>query len=418
MQGALVFVGILALAMANVPIDTIDSKTVKDDVPIYEIQTKLRHDLLDSYDKTALPILTVGKPVDVKVGSMLIKSDIDEDDGVVRSDMFFVVMFKDPRLAWDVEQYQGIDQLGIPSTDVWLPDVTHFQDTRKFTGMEQLAATFGNNINVIVYSDGSVVYVPSITVETPCKLDYTQWPLDTQFCSTKFGSWIYDDRFIKLEIIDAEELMDNDRFKPVPSLTWNLEDMRLKKTDFKYKDLKFDVIDIKFVFHRKAEKFCTTLFGPIFVSILISILGFLEPSGKPVKHLMYIFNIFFIMAVTLFHVGNGVEGKPKIFGFIFGFVLVQFVIVFGDHLSKVGNCFGKKIIKVVKKFQKNDKYSQQHDDSLTDPVVIREVNEQAAKPLYTFALQGLLLGIHVTLIAALYMAYWPSKFMVIHDPQV
>lgn len=45
---------------------------------------------------------------------------------------------------------------------------------------------------VLVYSDGTVLWVPPATLVAMCQLDLTYWPYDTQTCHLTMGSWTHD----------------------------------------------------------------------------------------------------------------------------------------------------------------------------------------------------------------------------------
>ena len=49
-----------------------------------------------------------------------------------------------------------------------------------------------NELNVVVYSNGLVSWVPVYNLESDCAMDLTYFPFDTQNCSIKVGSWTYD----------------------------------------------------------------------------------------------------------------------------------------------------------------------------------------------------------------------------------
>ncbi|MPC92026.1 Neuronal acetylcholine receptor subunit alpha-3 [Portunus trituberculatus] len=45
------------------------------------------------------------------------------------------------------------------------------------------------NTDVIIDSDGTVVWVPPATFRSECPLDVTYWPYDSQACALYLGSW-------------------------------------------------------------------------------------------------------------------------------------------------------------------------------------------------------------------------------------
>ena len=54
---------------------------------------------------------------------------------------------------------------------------------------ERFDGTFQTNI--VVNSDGSMLYVPPGIFKSTCKIDITWFPFDDQKCDLKFGSWTY-----------------------------------------------------------------------------------------------------------------------------------------------------------------------------------------------------------------------------------
>ena len=54
---------------------------------------------------------------------------------------------------------------------------------------ERFDGTFQTNI--VVSSDGSMLYVPPGIFKSTCKIDITWFPFDDQKCDLKFGSWTY-----------------------------------------------------------------------------------------------------------------------------------------------------------------------------------------------------------------------------------
>ncbi len=54
--------------------------------------------------------------------------------------------------------------------------------------------------NVVVYSNGNMMYVPPGMFKSTCNIDITWYPFDTQNCQLKFGSWSYDGGSIDLKL--------------------------------------------------------------------------------------------------------------------------------------------------------------------------------------------------------------------------
>jgi hypothetical protein len=53
---------------------------------------------------------------------------------------------------------------------------------------------------VLVYNNGTVLWVPSVPLATTCSLELSNFPKDVQKCTMMFGSWVYDKTEIDLHL--------------------------------------------------------------------------------------------------------------------------------------------------------------------------------------------------------------------------
>ena len=61
---------------------------------------------------------------------------------------------------------------------------------------------------MVVYQDGSVLWIPHRIYYSSCSVDVTNYPFDTQTCRMTFGSWAYHGNEIDLVFYDDLERMD------------------------------------------------------------------------------------------------------------------------------------------------------------------------------------------------------------------
>lgn len=57
---------------------------------------------------------------------------------------------------------------------------------------ESPAHTGKGNTFLVVYSSGSITWIPPRILTTTCKTDLTFFPFDEQECKIKMGSWTYN----------------------------------------------------------------------------------------------------------------------------------------------------------------------------------------------------------------------------------
>ena len=64
----------------------------------------------------------------------------------------------------------------IPHNDIWIPDLT------VYTLKEEMKINYTpwGKVEAVVYKDGSVVFIPPVTMKTWCKPNYDNWPFGEQ----------------------------------------------------------------------------------------------------------------------------------------------------------------------------------------------------------------------------------------------
>lgn len=82
-------------------------------------------------------------------------------------------------------------------------------------------AHFTQKVNVRLFYDGFVQWVPVARFSSNCKVDVTYFPFDTQICYLKFGSWSYNGWMVDLRLnngihaVDLSEYVENNEWKVI-----------------------------------------------------------------------------------------------------------------------------------------------------------------------------------------------------------
>ena len=61
-----------------------------------------------------------------------------------------------------------------------------------FPQLSSAKETSQHDTLVVLYSDGTVNWVPRAIITSGCTMDYEYFPFDTQVCVIKVGSWTLD----------------------------------------------------------------------------------------------------------------------------------------------------------------------------------------------------------------------------------
>ena len=76
--------------------------------------------------------------------------------------------------------------------------------------------------NIVVHSNGDMLWVPPGLFLSTCKIDITWFPFDDQKCTMKFGSWTYTSDGIDLQLSsdegDASDFIPNGEWKLIGKL--------------------------------------------------------------------------------------------------------------------------------------------------------------------------------------------------------
>nr|XP_054753795.1 neuronal acetylcholine receptor subunit alpha-10-like [Lytechinus pictus] len=93
-------------------------------------------------------------------------------------------MWIDENLTWDPNEYGGVNITTVKPSDVWLPDISLYENAQKeFINFQE---TF-----IMVSPNGEMDWYFPATVTSLCKVDITYFPYDVQRCNVTFGPWSY-----------------------------------------------------------------------------------------------------------------------------------------------------------------------------------------------------------------------------------
>lgn len=92
--------------------------------------------------------------------------------------------------------------------------------------------------NVLIYSDGKIVWIPPAIYQSSCTIDVTYFPFDQQKCVMKFGSWTFTGDQVSLEL--QKKYVDlNDYWK---SGTWDIVEVPAFLNIYRFVSLGFPLL--------------------------------------------------------------------------------------------------------------------------------------------------------------------------------
>ena len=77
-----------------------------------------------------------------------------------------------------------------------------------FAGSADTRLRFRREAPAIIYSDGTILWIPMAILKSTCDIDLTHFPFDEQTCSLKFYSWTYNGDEVDLDFFDNRGEVD------------------------------------------------------------------------------------------------------------------------------------------------------------------------------------------------------------------
>ncbi|XP_063224961.1 gamma-aminobutyric acid receptor alpha-like [Bacillus rossius redtenbacheri] len=301
--------------------------------------SQLLDNLLRGYDNSVRPDFG-GPPavveVDIMVRSM---GPISEVDMTYSMDCYFRQSWVDRRLSFRGDK----DTLALSISmlaRIWKPD-TYF-----YNGKQSYLHTITTpNKFVRLHQDGRVLYSSRLTIKAGCPMNLEDFPMDTQRCPLKFGSFGYSARDVLYRWNGARQVaiaedMKLSQFDLIDTPSANQTDL--------LKSGEYSMLLVSFHLQRHMGNFLIQVYGPCVLLVVLSWVSFWlnrEATADRVS-----LGITTVLTMTFL----GLEARtdlPKVayptaldffvflsFGFIFA-TIIQFAVVhyFTKHGS--GECY-------------------------------------------------------------------------------
>uniref|UniRef100_A0A4W3JIZ7 Cholinergic receptor, nicotinic, alpha 6 n=1 Tax=Callorhinchus milii TaxID=7868 RepID=A0A4W3JIZ7_CALMI len=226
--------------------------------------------MFSRFTKYIRPVENVSNPVMVQFEvsmSQLVK--VDEVNQILETNLWLRHIWNDYKLRWNPVDFDGIEQIRVPSDKIWKPDIVLYNNA---VGDFQVE----DKTKALLKYDGTVTWIPPAIFKSSCPMDITYFPFDYQNCSMKFGSWSYDKAKIDLIIIGSKVNL-KDFWE---SGEWEIIDAPGYKHDIKYNCCEEIYTDITYSFYirRLPLFYSVNLIIPCLLISFLTVLVFYLPS--------------------------------------------------------------------------------------------------------------------------------------------
>uniref|UniRef100_A0A8C5KF05 Neuronal acetylcholine receptor subunit beta-4 n=1 Tax=Jaculus jaculus TaxID=51337 RepID=A0A8C5KF05_JACJA len=251
-------------------------------------EEKLMDDLLNKtrYNNLIRPATSNSQLISIHLELSLAQLiSVNEREQFMTTNIWLKQEWTDYRLSWNSSCYEGVNILRIPAKRIWLPDIVLYNNA---DGTYEVSVY----TNVIVYSNGSITWLPPAIYKSACKIEVKHFPFDQQNCTLKFRSWTYDHTEIDMVLISPSAIMDDF----TPSGEWDIVALPGRRTvnpqDPSYVDVTYD-----FIIKRKPLFYTINLIIPCVLITSLAILVFYLPSDCGEKMTLC---ISVLLALTFF----------------------------------------------------------------------------------------------------------------------
>ncbi|NP_001301034.1 acetylcholine receptor subunit alpha-1-A-like precursor [Limulus polyphemus] len=187
-------------------------------------ESKLLNAKLLKYDKRVIPKENKDTPISVKIGfQMRYISSLDEETNTLNVEGWLLMKWKDADLQWDPEEFGGVKELYIDSSDIWTPDIALYESSSADNFFPRA------QVKLIARNTGEVLWVPPVSFQTICPLVPNSYE---QRCNLTLGSWVRSIRDIDVHP-DPDTDPDGESFVRVHQ-KWELIDVNIIRKDAIY----------------------------------------------------------------------------------------------------------------------------------------------------------------------------------------
>ncbi|KAG7495946.1 acetylcholine receptor subunit beta-like [Solea senegalensis] len=258
-----------------------------------EVERRLHKKLFQNYNMKVRPAHYWEDKVMVRVGMTLSQLvSLNEKNGEMTTNVFMNLAWTDYRLSWNPKEYENINVLRIPPNKVWRPDIYLINNN---DGQFDVALY----VNVLVYSDGTVNWLPPAIYRSSCSIEVAYFPFDWQNCSMVFRSYTYDASEVDLQyFLDdngneiQEIVIDENAFTENGEWAICHKPSRKNIKEDLYEDITFYLI-----IERKPLFYIINIILPCILTSVLAIFVFYLPPGAGEKMTL---SISVLIAQTVF----------------------------------------------------------------------------------------------------------------------
>ncbi|XP_077864974.1 neuronal acetylcholine receptor subunit alpha-3-like [Saccoglossus kowalevskii] len=253
----------------------------------WEVSSELVEGLLSNYPKHVRPVKNNSKPITVEHKLLPIQIlDVDEKNQILILKVWINHMWYDDFLTWKPEDHGDIEDIVIPVSEIWQPDITLYQS---------VSEKFDRHVNtdVSVTWEGYVKAPQPMILQSTCSIDATYFPFDIQVCELKFGSWSYSSSKIDIVVHPLSAGLSN----YVTNGEWDLSSLHVVRNNIKYECCTDSYPDVTYTLYlrRRPLFYIFNIVLPGVLLFILVLVGFYLPSDCGERMTLFVTSMLALM---------------------------------------------------------------------------------------------------------------------------
>ncbi|XP_030638135.1 acetylcholine receptor subunit epsilon [Chanos chanos] len=266
-------------------------------------ESKLIADQFRSYNKNIRPVKSPEDKVQVMIKLTLTNLiSLNEKEETLTTNVWIEIQWNDYRLAWDPEDYDGVQVVRVPYNMVWIPDIVLENNIDGKFDVAYYA-------NILIYSDGSMYWLPPAIYRSTCTIEISYFPFDWQNCTLIFRSQTYSANEVDLILaVDDEtkkpiEWIDIDPEAFTENGEWAIKHRPARKvTNPRYSpdDLEYQEVYFNLIIQRKPLFYIINIILPCSLISSLVVLAYFLPAQAGGQKLTVSISVLLAQTVFLF----------------------------------------------------------------------------------------------------------------------
>ncbi|KAK3768069.1 hypothetical protein RRG08_045887 [Elysia crispata] len=315
---------------------TIAPILISEVLPYDNVGNRLIREVFKGYQRDVRPMCGLHpRNIDLTLGIAIRQLiEVNNPEQKLTTSIWFRMVWHDCRIHWEPSDYKGLLRVIVPTSLVWVPDLTLYENAESKLGEQ-------DQYLVAVGHTGHIMYNLPAVVKSMCKLNVAMFPFDHQTCYLTLGSWIYGDHEVNFTATSDNTA---DLRSYIPHGEWDLWKLDAEEyTLLGYDNVGYAQVIFTIHLRRKSLFHTINLILPSIIVKSIAIIGFLLPpeSGEKLNlEITVLLSLLVFQLVILNNMPHSSENMPVIaIFFLLSMIMIALsclctVVILNVHFKK------------------------------------------------------------------------------------